>query len=65
MPCPQDSCLRAIPALGFEGTLTFDSPVTCLAGENGSGKSTLLEGTAWAGPPGAAGRELLQRGHPC
>lgn len=43
-----DSYLRAIPALGFDGTLTFDSPVTSLAGENGSGKSTLPEGTPWA-----------------
>lgn len=48
MPCPPDSCLRAIPAPGFEGTLLFDSPVACLAGENGSSKSTLPEGTPWA-----------------
>lgn len=43
-----DSYLRDIHALGFEGALTFDSPVTCLVGENGSGKSTLPEGTPWA-----------------
>ncbi len=42
-----DSCRRDIPALGFEGTLLIDSPVTCLVGENGSGKSTLPEGTPW------------------
>ena len=53
-----DSYLRAIPALGFEGTLLFDSPVTCLVGENGSGKSTLLEGVALALGlnPGGGGR---------
>ena len=43
-----DSYLRGIPALSFEGTLLFGSPVTCLVGENGSGKSTLLEGIALA-----------------
>ena len=42
-----DSYLRGIPALSFEGTLLFGSPVTCLVGENGSAKSTLLEGTPW------------------
>lgn len=42
-----ESYLRSIPALSFEGTLLFGSPVTCLVGENGRGKSTPPEGTPW------------------
>lgn len=43
-----DSYLREIPALQFEGALSFDRNVTFFVGENGSGKSTLLEGIAVA-----------------
>lgn len=43
-----DSYLREIPALQFEGALTFEKNVTFFVGENGSGKSTLLEGIAVA-----------------
>lgn len=43
-----DSYLRRIPALQFEGRVTFDQNVTFFVGENGSGKSTLLEAIAVA-----------------
>lgn len=43
-----DSYLRSIPALQFDGPITFDGNVTFFVGENGSGKSTLLEAIAVA-----------------
>ncbi len=36
----------SVPALQSLDSLTFDSPITLLAGENGCGKSTLLEALA-------------------
>ena len=44
----RDSYLRDIPALQFEGSLSFDNNITFFVGENGTGKSTLLEGIAVA-----------------
>ncbi len=44
----EHSYLREIPALQFEGRLSFDKNVTFFVGENGSGKSTLLEAIAVA-----------------
>lgn len=44
----ENSYLRGIPALQFEGKLSFHKNVTFFVGENGSGKSTLLEGIAVA-----------------
>ena len=35
-----------LPFLRDEFELTFDRPITIIAGENGTGKSTLLEGIA-------------------
>lgn len=42
------SYLRSIPALQFDGSLTFTKNITFFVGENGTGKSTLLEGIAVA-----------------
>lgn len=42
------SFLRGIPALQFQGNLTFENNVTFFVGENGTGKSTLLEAIAVA-----------------
>ena len=42
------SYLRRIPALQFEGGLSFTKNITFFVGENGTGKSTLLEGIAVA-----------------
>lgn len=44
----ENSYLREIPALQFEGALDFEKNVTFFVGENGSGKSTLLEAIAVA-----------------
>ena len=43
-----DSYLRQIPALNFEGNLTFQNNITFFVGENGTGKSTLLGAIAVA-----------------
>lgn len=43
-----DSYLRRILSLQFEGNLSLDAPITFLVGENGAGKSTLLEAIAVA-----------------
>lgn len=44
----EQSYLREIPALQFDGSIVLNHNVTFFVGENGSGKSTLLEGIAVA-----------------
>ena len=42
----REACPFCLPFLHDEFELSFDRPITIIAGENGAGKSTLLEGIA-------------------